>query len=172
MVKEPETWQMTFKEAMEIGRSPSMSWEDQVQEEEWQRHDSSMEGSPNLGLPPPLLEGENASDVSMVDDSPLQCDSDVVIKEREENMDMDVPASPAAPTPLKEMSMSEGFEAGDPDDHCSHTSEESTDQNPPHDSDPNEDKLLGLVTDISIPGDIPMTPSLLSSPQEKMTCKL
>ena len=31
-------------------------------------------------------------------------------------------------------------------------SEESTDQNLPHDSDPNKDELLGLVTNISIPG--------------------
>ena len=32
------------------------------------------------------------------------------------------------------------------------TSEESTDQNPPHDSDLNEDVLLGPLADISIPG--------------------
>ena len=50
------------------------------------------------------------------------------------------------------MPIQECFEAGDLDDHCSHMSEESTNQNPPHDSDPNEDELLGLVTDISIPG--------------------
>ena len=88
----------------------------------------------------------------MVDNSPLQCDSDVVVEEeREESMDTDVPASPAAPTPLKEMPMWECFKARDPDDHCSHTSEESTDQNLPHDSDPNEDELLGSVTDIFIP---------------------
>ena len=29
---------------------------------------------------------------------------------------------------------------------------ESTDQNPPHDSDPDEDELLGPPADISIPG--------------------
>ena len=120
-------------------------------EEEQQRHDSSVEGSPNFSLPPPL-EGETASNVSMVDDSPHQCDSDVVIEEeREENMEMDVPASPVVPAPLKEASMGEDFEARDPDDHSSHTLEESTDQNLPHDSDPNEDELLGLVTNISIP---------------------
>ena len=108
--------------------------------------------APKLGLFPPVLEEGNASDVSMVDNSPLQCDSDVVVEEeREESMDTDVPASPAAPTPLKEMPMWECFKARDPDDHCSHTSEESTDQNLPHDSDPNEDKLLGSVADISIP---------------------
>ena len=56
------------------------------------------------------------------------------------------------PMPLKEKSMLEDFEARDPDDHCSHMSEESTDQNPPHDSNPDEDELLGPVTDISVPG--------------------
>ena len=54
--------------------------------------------------------------------------------------------------PLKEMPMLECFKVGDPDDHCSHTSEESTDQNLPHDSDPDEDELLGPITNISIPG--------------------
>ena len=88
-----------------------------------------------------------------MDDSLLQCDSDVVIEEeREESMDTDAPASPAAPIHLKEKSMSEDLEARDPDDHCSHMSEESTNQNPPHNSDPDEDKLLGLVTNVSIPG--------------------
>ena len=144
---------MAFKEAMELGCSSSMTWEDQVQkEEEWQRCCSTTEGSPNPGLPPPLLEGDNISDVSMVDDSLLQHDSDVVVEEeREESMETDVPHDSVAPTPLKEKSMSEDFEARDPDDCCSHTSEESTDQNPPHNCDPDEDKLLGLVTDISVP---------------------
>ena len=164
---------MAFRDAMELSQSSSMSWEDQVQkEEERQRCYSTTEGSPNLGLPPPLLEGDNASDVSMVDNSLLQWDSDMVIEEeREESMDMDIPASPVAPTPLKEKSMLEDLEARDPNDHCSHTSEESTDQNPPHNSDPDEDKLLGPVTDVSILGDIPMTPLLSSSPWEKTTCK-
>ena len=131
-----------------------MSWEDQVQkEEEWQRHCSTMKGSSSPGLPPLLIEGDNTSNVFMVDDSLLQHDSDMVIEEeREESMDRDVLHNPAAPTPLKEKSMSEDFEAGDPDDCSSHMSEESTNQNPPHNSDPNEDKLLGPVTDISIPG--------------------
>ena len=74
--------------------------------------------APNPGSPPPLLEGDNTSDVSMEDDILLQQDSDMVVKEeREESMDMDVPASPAAPAPLKEKSMSEDLEAGDPNDH-------------------------------------------------------
>ena len=38
------------------------------------------------------------------------------------------------------------------EDCHSHTSEESTDQNPPHDSDLNKDELLGPLADISIPG--------------------
>ena len=76
----------------------------------------------------------------------------VVIKEeREESMDTGAPASPMAPMPLKEMSMWECFEAGDPNGHCSHMSEESTNQNPPHDLDANEDKLLGPFTNLSIP---------------------
>ena len=70
-VKESEAQHMAFREAMELSHSSSMSWEDQVQkEEEWQRCDSSDKGSPKLGLPPPVLEEGNTSDVSMVDDSP------------------------------------------------------------------------------------------------------
>ena len=53
--------------------------------------------------------------------------------------------------PLKEKSMLEYFKARDPDDCCSHTSEESTNRNPPHNSDPDEDELLGPVTNISLP---------------------
>ena len=153
-MKVPETWQTAFTEAMDLSQSSSMSWEDQVQkEEEQQRCDSSTKGSPDPGSPPPLLEGDNTSDVSMVDDSLLQHDSDMVIEEeREESMYTDIPGSPMAPTPLKEVSMSEDVEAGDPNDNCSHMLEESTDQNLPHNSDPNEDELLGPVTNISIPG--------------------
>ena len=76
----------------------------------------------------------------------------MVEEEREEAMETGAPASPTAPTPPKDLWMWEGFEAGDPDDQCSQTSEESTDQNPPHDLDLNEDKLLGTVTDLSVPG--------------------
>ena len=49
--------------------------------------------------------------------------------------------------------------------------EESTDQNPPHDSDPDEDKLLGLVTNISIPRGHSDYSIALVSPWEKMICK-
>ena len=34
----------------------------------------------------------------------------------------------------------------------SQMSEESSDQNPPHNSDLNEDELLGTIADISVPG--------------------
>ena len=75
-------------------------------EKEQQRHDSSDKGSPKLGSSPPALEEGNASDVSMVDDSTLQHDSDVVVKEeREESMETTVPGSPAVPMPLEEMPM-------------------------------------------------------------------
>ena len=67
-------------------------------------------------------------------------------------MMIDVPGSPAVPTPLEGVSLQECLEARDHDDNCSHTLEESIDQNPPHDSDPNEDELLGPLSDISIPG--------------------
>ena len=69
----------------------------------------------------------------MVDEGLLQHDSDVIIEEeREEGMETDVPLDSATPTPLK--AMSEDLEAGDHEDHCSQMLEESTNQNPPHDS--------------------------------------
>ena len=87
----------------------------------------------------------------MVNDSLLQHDSDTDVEERQEDMETGAPASFTAPVPLKESPMRESFEAGDPDDHCSQMSEESTDQNPPHDLDLNEDELLGTVTNLSVP---------------------
>ena len=66
-------------------------------------------------------------------------------------MDTGAPTSSTAPMPLREMPMQESFKARDPDNHCSQMSEESTDQNPSHDSDLNEDELLGTVTNLSIP---------------------
>ena len=61
---------------------------------------------------------------------------------------------PLHPAPPEEQPMQQGSEAGDgpQDDQLSQMSEESTDQNPPHNSDLNEEELLGLVTDISVPG--------------------
>ena len=49
---------------------PLCHGEDQMQkEEEQKRCGSSVKGSPELGLSPPVLEGGNASNVSMVDDN-------------------------------------------------------------------------------------------------------
>ena len=159
MVKEvdmPETkaHQTAFRDAMEIGHSSSMSWEDQVQEEEEQKWDGSvMESSPEPDVPPPALEEGNASDVSMVNDNLIQHDLDVMVEEeREEDMETDTPARSMAPVPPKESLRWESFEARNPDDQCSQTSEESMDQNPPHDLDLDDDELLRMVTNLSIPG--------------------
>ena len=123
-----------------------------MQEEEEQERCPSMEGDPKLGSSPPPLEGDSISDVSMVDEGLLQCDSNMIVEEeREEGMETDTLLYSAAPTPLKEKAMSEDLEARDHVDHCSQTSEESTDQNPPHDSNPDEDELLGLPTDVTVP---------------------
>ena len=104
-------------------------------------------------MPPLVLEGGNASDVSMANDNITQHDSDIMVEEeRDEDMETDAPAKHTAPAPPKESLRWESFEARDPDNHYSHTSEESMDQNPPHDLDLNEDELLGTVTNLSIPG--------------------
>ena len=164
--EEPKAQQMAFKEAMELGHSSSMTWEDQVQEEEEEqkRCSSIMEGSPSPGLLPPLLEGDNASNVSMVDDSLLQCDSDIVVEEeREENMETDAPLDSAAPVPLKEKAMLEDLEARDHEDHCSHMSEESTNQNPPPTLIPMKMSFWGHQLTFLFPGDIPMTITLVVS---------
>ena len=132
-----------------------MSWEDQVQEEEQQRWGGSItESSPELDTPPPASEEGNASDVSMINDGPTQHDLDIMVKEeREEDMETGTPVSSTTPMPPKELPMQEGSEARDVvwDDQFSQMSEETTDQNPPHDSDLNEDELLGMVTNISVP---------------------
>ena len=79
-----------------------------------------MESSPEPDMSPPALEEGNASNVSIVNDSLLQCDLDIVVKEeREENMEIGAPASSLAPMPLKESLVWESFMARDPDDHCS-----------------------------------------------------
>ena len=99
------------------------------------------------------MEGCSISDVSMAEEGPQQGDSDVVVEEEvEESMEMDEPSNVDARTALPDKAFLEGSEAEAEDDHHSHASEESTDQNPPHDSDLDEDELLGLATDVSIPG--------------------
>ena len=151
-MEEPEARQTAFRDAMDLAQSLSMSWEDRVQEEEEQERRSSTEGDPNLGSSPLPLEGDSISDVSMVDDSLLQCDSNMIIEEeREEGMETDAPLDSVAPMPLKEKAMSEDLKARDHEDHCSQTSEEITDQNPPQDSDPDKDALLGPPTNVSVP---------------------
>ena len=88
----------------------------------------------------------------MVNERLLQHDSNVIIEEeREEGMEIDTPLDSAAPTPPEGKAMSEDLEARDHEDCCSQTSEESTDQNPPHNSNPDEDELLGMPTNVSIP---------------------
>ena len=72
-------------------------------------------------------------------------------EEVEESMEMDEPSNIDAPTPLPDKAFLESSKAEAEDDHHSHASEESTDQNPPHNLDLDEDELLGLATNISIP---------------------
>ena len=145
---------MAFRDAMEVAQSLPMTWEDWVQEEEeeCERH-SSTGGDSLLNLFFLPLEGCNVSDVSMAKEGPQQHDSDTIVEEeREESMEMDAPLDSAAPTPLKEKVILEDLEAEVEEDRRSQTSEESTDQNPPHDSDPDKDELLALPADISVPG--------------------
>ena len=137
---------------MDLAQSPSMSWEDQVQEEEEQERHSSMAGDSKPSSPPLPLEGGSVSDVSMVNEGLLQHDSNVIVEEeREEAMEIDALLESDAPAPLEGNARPEDLEAGDHEDCCSQMSEESTNQNLPHDSDPDEDELLGLPTNISIP---------------------
>ena len=97
-MKETEAQQTAFRDAMDITQSPSLSWEDWVQEEEEQEMHSSAAGDPEPGLYPLPLEGDSISDVSMVDEGHLQCNSDVIIEEeREEGMETDPPLDSAAP---------------------------------------------------------------------------
>ena len=142
---------MASRDPMEVTQSPPLSWEDQVQEEEdKQERNSSTGGDSQQCSSSPRLEGCNISDVSMANEGPQQCDSYIVVEE-EESMETDEPSDSAAPAPQPKKAFPEGLEAEAEEDHHSHTSEESTDQNLPHDSDLNEDKLLGPPADISIP---------------------
>ena len=95
-----------------------------------------------------------ASDVSMINHGFFQHDSDVMVEEkREVDMETGAPASPTTPAPPEELPVQQGSEAGDvlQDDQLSQMSEESTNQNPPHNSDLNKEELLRLVTDVSVP---------------------
>ena len=149
-----ESPQMASRDVMEVAQSRPLSWEDRVREEEdeQERH-SSVGGDSQPCLSPPWMEGCNISDVLMGEEGLQQCDSDVVVEEEvEESMETDEPSNIGAPTPLLDKAFPGGSEAKAGDDHHSHTSEESTDQNPPHDSDLDEDELPGPLADISIPG--------------------
>ena len=150
--KETEAWQTAFRDAMDVARSLSMSLEDWVQEEEKLKRRSSTGEDPQPGPSPPPLEGCSVSDVSMADEGLLQRDSDVIIEEERRVWRQMPPLDSTAPAPLKEKAIPEDLEARDDEDHCSQTSEESTDQNPSHNSDPDKDELLGLPTNISNPG--------------------
>ena len=133
---------------MEVARSPPMTWEDWVQEEEEHERHSSTGGDSQPDLSSPPLEGCDVSDVSMAEEGPQQHISDMIV-EGEESMETDAPL--ATPTLLKGKALSEDHEAEVEEDCHSQMSEESTDQNPPHNSDPDEDKLLGPLADISVP---------------------
>ena len=122
------------------------------EEEDKQERHSSVGGDSQPCPSPPQREGCNISDISMAEEGPQQCDSDIVVEEEvEESMEMDEPTDSGSPTVLLEKAFPEGPEAEADEDWHSHTTEESTDQNPPHNSDLNEDELLGPLADVSIP---------------------
>ena len=122
-------------------------WEE---EDEQERH-SSVGGDSQPCLSPPWLEGCNISDVSMADEGLQQHDSNMVVEE-DESMETDGHTDSGSPTVLLEEGFPGGPRAEADKDRHSHTTEESMDQNPPHDSDLNEDKLLGPPADVSVPG--------------------
>ena len=124
----------------------------QEEEDEQERH-SSIGGDSQPCPSPTLMEGCSVSDVSMAEEGPQQGDSDVVVEEEvEENMETDEPPNIDAPAPITDEAFLESSKPEAEDDTHSHASEESTDQNLPHDSDLNEDELLGPATNVSIPG--------------------
>ena len=138
----------------EAAQPPPLSWEERVQEEEdEQERRSSIEGDFQPCPSPARVEGCSISDVSMAEEGPQQGDSDIVVEEEvEENMETDEPPNIDAPAPIPDKAFLESSKPEAEDDRHSHTLEESTDQNLPHDSDLDEDELLGLVTDVSVPG--------------------
>ena len=62
------------------------------------------------------------------------------------------PPNVEAPAPTLDKAIPGTSEPEAEDDRRSHVLEESTDQNPPHNLDLDEDKLLGPATDVSVPG--------------------
>ena len=141
-------------DVMEVTQSPPLSWEERVREEEdeQERH-SSIGGDSQPCLSPARMEGCGISDVSMAEEGPQQGDSNIVVEEEvEENMETDEPPNVNAPTPITDKAFLEISKPKAEDDRHSHALEESMDQNPPHDSDLDEDELLGPATDVSVPG--------------------
>ena len=141
-------------DVMEVAQSPPLSWEERVQEEEDEQERHSSIGGDSQPCPSPVcMEGCSISDISMAEEGPQQGDSDVVVEEEvEENMETDEPPNIDAPAPILDKAVLETSKPTAEDDRQSHVSEESMDQNPPHDSDLDEDELLGLATDVSVPG--------------------
>ena len=141
-------------DVMEVAQSPPLSWEEWVQEEEDEQERHSSIGGDSQPCPSPApMEGCSISDISMAEEGPQQGDSDIVVEEEvEENMETDEPPNVDAPAPITDEAFLESSKPEAEDDTHSHASEESTDQNPPHDSDLDEDELLGPATDVSVPG--------------------
>ena len=145
---------MASMDIMEVTQSPPLSWEDRVREEEDEQERHSSVGGDSQPCPSPAcMEGCSISDISMAEEGPQQGNSNVVVEEEvEESMETDEPSNVDVPTPLPDKAFLKNSEAKAEDDRHSHALEESTDQNPPHDSDLDADELLGPVTDISVPG--------------------
>ena len=72
---------MAFRDAMEVTQSPPMTWEDWVQEEEECERCSSTGGDSQPDPSALPLEGCDVSDVSMAEEGPQQCNSDVIVEE-------------------------------------------------------------------------------------------
>ena len=143
---------MATKDSMEVTQSPPLTWEDRVREEEIEQEGRlSTEGESQQCPSSPWLEGCDVSDISMADDGLQQHDSNVVVEE-EEGMETDEPTDSGLPAILPEKAFAGGPEAEADEDRHSHMMEESMDQNPPHNSDLDEDELLGPPADVSVPG--------------------
>ena len=67
-------------------------------EEDKQERHSSVGGDSQPCLSPPRMEGCNVSDISMAEEGPQQCESDVMVEEEiEESMETDESSNIAAP---------------------------------------------------------------------------